>query len=378
MKVQSKKEGKFLVFNFDDGANGIVKYDLATQEYIGKKGKPVKNLCSQFRGYTIDQVINSFEEEAYKKFLKHVYEKSSRGNYYSNVGTFLTKVSDYANYEQFFSAGISRISVSNRTTISDVPKKIMKMCRENPETMPLNDTLISNYKENIDLFNLIYSVRGSLEMFDATKLMYDTGYYRYSHLHKVKELIDTYNYNPKALLKYIDNIMIYEGVNDFRDVISELHDYAVMSRRMSPKFDKYPKYLRTVHDITSRNYNRLKEVFDEQAFKDRMRKDMEFSYKDYVFIYPNATADIKQEAVNQSNCVASYVQKIIDGHCHIMFMRHKGKEEESLVTLEISTQTDKVVQEKGRYNRDTTQEEKEAIQKFNKYLKKLKEEKGAK
>ena len=101
MKVQSKKEGKFLVFNFDEGANGVVKYDLATQEYIGKKGKPVKNLCSQFRGVTIGEVINSFEEEAYKRFLRHIYEKSSRSNYYSNVGTFLTKVSDYANYELF-------------------------------------------------------------------------------------------------------------------------------------------------------------------------------------------------------------------------------------------------------------------------------------
>lgn len=378
MKVESKKEGRYLVFNFDEGVNGVVKYDLATQEYIGKKGKPVKNLCSQFRGCNIDQVINSFQEESYRKFLRFVEEKSKNRSYYTNVGTFLTKVADYSYYEQYFSAGVTNIDLCRRIPIAEVPKNVIKMCRENPTTMPLRDNLINNYKKHTDLFNLIYSMREELEMFKCVNIMYDYVGYNSSSLTKVLELIDNYNYKAKSLIKYIDNIMVFEGVNSYQDVITNLHDYATMSRRMSPKFEKYPRYLKTVHDITARNYNRLRETFDEEEFKNKMNKDMEFSYKNYVFMYPNSTKEIKDEAVQQSNCVASYIKRVLDGQCHIMFMRDKDFKEKSLVTLEVSTGLNKVVQQKGRYNRDTTEDEKEAIEKFNAYLKKIEEEKGDK
>ena len=39
------KEKQFLIFDFGNGST--VKYDFATKTAIGKKGKPVKNLCSQ-------------------------------------------------------------------------------------------------------------------------------------------------------------------------------------------------------------------------------------------------------------------------------------------------------------------------------------------
>ena len=45
------KERQFLIFDFEDGQ--MVKYDFATKTCIGKRGKPVSNLCSQLRGLTI-------------------------------------------------------------------------------------------------------------------------------------------------------------------------------------------------------------------------------------------------------------------------------------------------------------------------------------
>lgn len=375
MKIDSRKEGRYLVFNLEGGQKGSVKYDLATKQYIGKKGKPVNNLCSQFRGYSIDEVIGSFEDEAYKKFLFHVYNNSlSRGAYYSNVGTFLTKVADYGNYEQFFTAGITKVNVSPSTTISDIPRGLLKICKENPGKMPLEQRLLDNYKSHTDLFNLMYSLKDEYELFDITRLMYESTGYRWntSSLDKILHLIKDYNYNPKALFKYIDNIMVYEGISQYSEVMINLYDYVTMSQKISNKFEKYPRYLKTTHDITVRNYNRLKEVFEEEDFKKVMNKEMEFTYKEYVFLYPNSTIEIKEEAVQQSNCVASYIKRVLEGGCHIMFMRKKYAKEESLVTLEVSTHSYQVVQQKGRYNRDTTAEEKEAIEKFNKHLNHIK------
>ena len=386
MRINSKKEGKYLVFELDEGRSGVVKYDLATKQYIGKKGKPVANLCSQFRGYSIEGVINSFQDEVYRNFLTKVYYSSSCSSNYSNVGTFLTKVADYSNLEQFFSAGITKVDISRRIKISDVPKGVLKMCKDNPSTMPLKDNLIENYREMPDLCNLIYSLRNEMRELKCTNLLYEKfysggqGYYRYSSnsLTKIVELIKDYNYNPKSLLFYIDNIMAFEGINTCSDVLTNLHDYATMSKRMSDKYEKYPRYLKTIHDITVRNYNRLKEEFDEQDFRKKINKNMEFKYKEYVFLYPSSTQDIKDESVNMANCVSSYIQRVLDGKCHIMFMRLKDAPNDSLITLEISTDTFKVVQQKGRFNRDTTKEENEVIEKFNEHLNKLKKERVGK
>lgn len=387
MKINSKKEGKYLVFELDEGRNGVVKYDLATKQYIGKKGKPVSNLCSQFRGYSIDGVINSFEDEAYKRFLRKVYDSSSCTSYYSNVGTFLTKVADYSNLEQFFSAGITKVEVSRRLKISDVPKGVIKMCKENPNTMPLRDNLIENYRQMPDFCNLVYAMKDEMREFKCIPLLYEAlyrgeyhrnRYYASNPLTKIIELVEDYNYNLKSLLTYIDNIMTFEGIPTHGEVLTNLHDYVVMSKRMSDKYEKYPKYLKTIHDITVRNYNRLKETFDEVAFSKIVDKTMEFKYKDYIFLYPNTTQDIKNEGCSMSNCVASYVQRVLDGKCHIMFMRLKDTPKESLVTLEISTDTFRVVQQKGKFNRDTTKEENEVIEKFNEHLNKLKKEKVGK
>ena len=110
MKVY--KERQFLIFDFEDGKT--VKYDFATKECIGKKGKPVKNLCSQLSGVSMNNIIDSCTDEKYAKFLSFVKkEYSSRYNNINNVGTILDKVPMYAKYEQIFSAGIDDIIGGN-------------------------------------------------------------------------------------------------------------------------------------------------------------------------------------------------------------------------------------------------------------------------
>ena len=95
---------------------------------------------------------------------------------------------------------------------------------------------------------------------------------------------------------------------------------------------------------------------------------MEFDYKNWTIIYPKSTQDIKDEAVQQNNCVASYIDKVIDGQCHILFLRHKDNKNKSIVTIEVRDK--KVVQQKGKFNRDTNEEEKLVLTKYENYLNK--------
>ncbi|MFN1845118.1 PcfJ domain-containing protein [Clostridioides difficile] len=117
--------------------------------------------------------------------------------------------------------------------------------------------------------------------------------------------------------------MTYEALNGLGSTLNELYDYVIMMSAISDKYEKYPRHFLTTHKIASRNYNRLKTEFEEEIFNKRIDKTLEYTYQDYKFIYPKTTNEIKDEAVQQNNCVSSYIKNVIDGKCHILFMRKK-------------------------------------------------------
>ena len=181
------------------------------------------------------------------------------------------------------------------------------------------------------------------------------------------ELVKDFGYTPKSLMLYLDRLITYEAMT-IRDALTLLHDTVRMSARISPKFEHYPRYLKTTHDIVQRNYSRMEAEFDANAFARRVNTAMERTINGYKFIYPKSPQDIKDEAVQQNNCVASYIQRIIDGECDIIFMRRADAPDKSLVTLEVINE--KVVQAKQRYNNETTEEQNEAIAKYAAWLRK--------
>lgn len=366
MKVYKDKQ--FLVFDFENGKT--VKYDFATKKAIGIKGKPVKDLRSQLRGISMSQIIENCEDEKYAKFLSFVMRSESIQHYEIwNVGTVLDRVPSYSRFEQLFSAGIDDIIESKnkrafKYSINDIPKSLLKLCREH--SIKLTNDIVRFYKENPNAYCIAYKLDYiSLDYYDIYKIwktsenIYDANAKSYFNI-----LVNEYGYNAKDLWLYIDRIKTFEAIEDMAFLIRELCDYADMMRQLSNKYDKYPRHFLTTHKIACRNYNRMKKEFSEELFRKRMKKEYECSFGEYVFIYPKSTQEIKDEAVSQNNCVASYIDKVIEGKCHILFLRKKNSPKESLVTIEV--RNDQIVQAKRRFNDDVTEEQKEVIDKFNK------------
>ena len=358
------KEKQFLIFDFEDGRT--VKYDFAAKICIGIKGKPVKGLQSQLSGITMKEIIECCTDEKYAKFLKFVQNRYP--NYISNIGTILSKVPFYAKFEQIFSAGFDEIVDRDFSkTINDIPKSLIKIAKD--KKVKISDRFCDYWKKNPDAHYLAYQLEYmSLTDEDINKILNRENYnyvngvrHYYSYFNK---LIDEYGYNPKALLLYIDTLKTFEAIEDTYYLIRELDDYANMMNTISPKFDKYPRNFLTTHKIACRNYERLKKEFSEEIFRTRINKNLECSFGDYQFIYPDSTQDIKDEAVAQNNCVASYIDKVIDGECHILFLRKKSNLKESLVTIEV--RNDYIVQARRRFNDPVTQEDQEVIDKWNK------------
>ena len=350
------KDKQFLVFDFEDGRN--VKYDFATKTAIGIKGKPVKDLRSQLSGISMNQVIENCDDKKYAKFLKFVMRAESSYHEIWNIGTVLNRVPSYSRFEQLFSAGIDDIVdvrkqslKSFKYSIEGIPKSLLKICRKH--SIKISNDIVKFYKENPNAYCIAYKLDYlTLDYYDIYKIwktpenMYDANAKSYFNI-----LVNEYGYNAKDLWLYIDRIKTFEAIEDMAFLIRELCDYADMMRQLSNKYDKYPRHFLTTHKIACRNY-------------DRMKKEYECSFGEYVFIYPNSTQDIKDEAACQSNCVSSYIDKVIDGYCHILFLRKKNSPKESLVTIEV--RNDQIVQAKRRFNDDVTEEQKEVIDKFNK------------
>lgn len=371
MNMKAYKEKQFLVFEFEDGKN--VKYNLATHECIGKLGRPVKSVCSQLSGYRIQDVISSFEDIKYKRFLTYIendINPISNWGYkiekISNIGTFLKKIKGYSIYEQIFSSGVTNVGKVYTRSFKEIPKGLIKICRENND-IKLNHESIKAYNEDPNLFIHILNLKSDTISNKILLNMYINKYS--SHYSKSKigenfhELISTYNYNLKSLLEYIEYLLRYEGLDGVGSIISELNDYSRMSSTISNKYNKYPRNFLTTHRITCRNFNRIVKDYPEDVFKRRADKSLEFEYGDYKIIYPECIQDIKDEAVSLQHCVASYIDGVIEGKRHIMFLRKIHSLEESLVTLEVVN--GEIVQARGLYNRNLSEKEQEVVDRYN-------------
>lgn len=366
--MQIYKEKQFLIFDFEDGQ--MVKYDFATKTCIGKRGKPVSNLCSQLRGLTIDELCNSCVDERYGKFLRYV--KDHGGEYgcsINNIGTVLNRVPRFANFEQIFSAGIDDVVGSDfHYSINDIPKALIKLCKTHNIT--LSNQFLEFYKESPDAYYLAYNLEYmSLNDNDIYNILssYTSTYegWTWHRRPRFANLVNEYGYNAKALMMYLDHLKTFEAIESMDWMMRELEDYAKMMKEISPKFDKYPKHFLTTHKIASRNYNRLKHKFDEEKFAKRINTEMEHTFDKFCFIYPKCIQDIKDESVQMSNCVSSYVQKVIDGQCDILFLRYKDSPDKSLVTIEVRNGV--IVQALQRYNHPLTREQQEIVDKWNKW-----------
>lgn len=365
-KIKVYKDKQYLVFEYD---GKIVKYDLANKTGIGLNGKPVKGLQRQLKDIKIKDIIESCEDKNCSEFLKYIYRKY--GNYIRNSGTFLSMINKDKHLEQLFSSGLKadQIPFNFKYSLNDIPKSLIKIAKE--REIKLYESLVKSWKHNVDAHYIAFQTdfisltdENLIELFTYEK---NFGDYRISSYQSVfNHLIDVYNYNPKSLLMYIDSLITYEAIEDVRCIARELYDYAKMMSTISNKFDKYPRNFLTTHKIACRNYNRLKQEFSEELFKKRIRTDYECVYKGYQFVYPKSTQDIKDEAVQQNNCVASYIDNVINGKCHILFLRKRDNLDKSLVTIEVNTYTETIVQAKGKFNRDTTEEENKVIEAWNK------------
>ena len=361
--MECYKEKKFIVF--EDSERGSAKFDLSTSEcwrFYNGKWRPVKSLNSYFKNIDSDDIVGGLSktEPAYGKFLNSI-----KGKYYScsNVGTFLNRLHELSHLENYHLLDIKVTNDIAKPT-SFYPKDILRIFSKHKK-FTVTSMLENLVEKHGDIILNILRYADSKWGDDEDDFIFVTSMldgWSSRCVQRYIRLVTEFNYEYKSLINYaLWHIPRYENMS-YVDAMVYLSDYAYMKTEMGVKFDKYPKFLRSVHDITLLGYEKLKIIYDELSYKETIDDSLEYEDGKYMIVYPKDTTEIKLEGSNLSHCVASYIKDVIDGKTRILFLRKKENPDESLVTIEIKGSD--IIQARGYLNRDPIDAEKEFLLKY--------------
>lgn len=391
--INIKKEKSIIEFKKENGDLGYYDFKDKSCKTIKKEknGKivtrNVKTLNSFLKGY---RIINLYaEDKTYKKFLKWIQQFETN---LSSINSLLKKMGEYSFLEQMLlypelkvkmnyrvtSSGAKKIDKHNSPTkpLKDYNKNFIKFMVKNDIALSKNiETFYFNHNENSLPMKILYYlfendereelknlIRKAIEIDDNSEREY--GYCRnergnINYIFKW-DLLKEININPKAFCDYIYYLIDIEKFT-LESALREVQDYYNMIYKMSVGTNakirnKYPKNLLTIINITSKNYNRFKREYNDELFaietNKRSYKRLEYENEDKTIkvIRPLKPQDIKDEAVQQANCVASYIDRVMEGRTRILFIRRTDEIDKSYITMEVN-QNGEMIQAYGACNR---------------------------
>lgn len=156
----------------------------------------------------------------------------------------------------------------------------------------------------------------------------------------------------------------------------EYRDYQNMLENLGVAFEGdfriLPKNFKQAHDDAVKAYNDMKDEQKRIEFANQLEKllGLEQTIGNYTFVLPKELQELKAEGKALSHCVGSYADRVARGDTVILFVRQKEKVDNPLYTLEIKN--GKIVQLRGKRNKDADADAWEASKKLLSFAKKHK------
>ena len=158
-------------------------------------------------------------------------------------------------------------------------------------------------------------------------------------------------YSIRTLVNYIRRVDMYEAIEP-KDALQYLADYLRSCRilRIKPRTDS--DSLIREHNVAARlaKQKQAKTTNRKLAAACKKLQQYDWSKGNYFIRGVQSQADILDEATQQHNCLASYMNEIADGNAKIFVMRRCWAPEKSLITIEMSPDMKTVRQKLMAYN----------------------------
>ncbi|WP_261378522.1 PcfJ domain-containing protein [Paenibacillus agilis] len=374
------------------GKDGIVTemyYDLRNKMYwIKRNTKDV-----QFSARNVDSIF-PYDRMKRKEVFDFLSTKGNEGLYesaYQYLGAmgmertemfgrfFHRLITEYSYYELLHKAGIKvdsnlcivNINGKSPMEILGLSKTQWKMfnkfgisignlqCYRHNET---GDNRMINQLNHIKSLDVEYGIE-KIKEFSSNEMsyIYTQGTYYDSALQTAKR----YGLPEKHLIRYLYyECDVSQGLS-VGTALSQYRDYIRMANEMGyERFDRYPKFLRTYHDIVARNYKVKLNAEEQKQWDEICEKNAIYKYAmdGFRIFTPMTTQDLVREGNVLGHCVGSYVGKVRQGTSVIAFLRDADDVDKPLVTIEIRDKA--IVQAKAKMNNPPTTEQKDFIEKF--------------
>ena len=152
------------------------------------------------------------------------------------------------------------------------------------------------------------------------------------------------HYDAETFIEYITYDAMRQGYKkDISHFINTWSDYLDMARNAykRAKIEKYPDYLLSEHQKMIYKKSLYEKVINEQKWQASADRMAQYEWKPggqkYQILSPKKPEDMYDEAQQQQNCLASYVERVTNGEDMIFFLRSSKKElsDKSIVTIEV-------------------------------------------
>lgn len=291
---------------------------------------------------------------------------------------FIDKAKEYAGIEklikaEFYNLTNSCISYGSRAPIDLYQKRVKKVLG-----------LTGEY------YNLIRDKDPTWREYEVTEQCQDVGIRAtWEQIQRMSQYARNFaiymrHSTPHKMLKYIEGLKS-EGPCAMRNQeVNDYHDYLQLAAELGYNLDDdwilYPKNLKERHDQLTEEQNERKVELEKESDdkKDRKLKRTikrkgwtryEMETEQLLIRLPKCEHEIRKEGNAQHHCVATYMDRMVDGETCILFIRKKEEPDKSYYTVEV--RDDEVIQVRGKYNVAPSEEVEEFMKIFKKNLRKV-------
>ena len=268
-----------------------------------------------------------------------------------NLLPYLRKYDECPAIEYLVKLGLTNLTAhvvyahNGASAINANGKNLREVLGVEPEDLPMLQAINASARQ-LELYGELK--RNGIKIDEALLVWYGG-----QDIHSTDDILVPLRFTtPHKLMRYIESQReLYQKENvaysprfsgKLGKALSDYRDYLEMGKNMeydfSESFVLFPRNLKSSHDHASTLFDAKKAELFDKAIRGTytvLAEQYLFSEGGFTIMPPRASKEIVDEGHTLRHCVHSYVERVANGECIILFIRRIGSIHEPFYTLEL-------------------------------------------
>ena len=146
-----------------------------------------------------------------------------------------------------------------------------------------------------------------------------------------------------------------------------IRDCIKLNADMKSKATLWPKNLIQIHNnqkVEIKALETAKEDIKYQKLRKKIEERYSFEAMGFMIVVPDRVADLIREGTEMHNCVGGYIDRVANGDTCVVYIRKADALNESFGTMEIDKAGRRIIQARGKFNKDLPPEAQAFVKAF--------------